>query len=177
MEYDTLSLRALIESCGEYSAQSRLDSFRCRRDLHREAYLRNSAMPLEKREMSRTYLIVSKSDEIWGYYSLGMKCLEIRDDAVVSSSMRRKMNVNEETGVAQSYLLGQLGRSDDSPKGLGEMMLADALDIFRDANLLIGCRMVRLDCSADLVPYYKKHGFVKIGRSRSKDLDQLVMIL
>ena len=87
------------------------------------------------------------------------------------------MNIDEETGVAQSYLLGQLGRDDSSPKGFGKMLLSEALRRLADANRIVGCRIVRLDCTDDLISYYEDNGFIFIAKNERENLNQMVILL
>ena len=98
---------------------------------------------MEKKSMSRTYLAVLGT-RILGYFSIGMKCMRIPDDTPISKNTRKRMNIDEDTGVAQSYLLGQLGRDDSSPTGFGKELLSESLRRLIDANRIVGCRMVRL---------------------------------
>lgn len=85
--------------------------------------------------------------------------------------------MDTETRVAQSYLLGQLSRSDKAPAGFGENLLEFAIDTLRDAKELVGCRMVRLDCHDELIPYYTKHGFRPITENKPGTLNQMMAII
>ena len=48
------------------------------------------------------------------------------------------MNIDSDNNVAQSYLLGQLGRDDDSYKGMGADLLEDAVELVKQANGIVG---------------------------------------
>lgn len=106
-----------------------------------------------------------------------MKCMGVPDDVPMSGSLRKKLNMNGETGVAQMYLLGQLARSDDSEVGIGAKLLDDALDIIHRPFIAVGCRAVRVDCKTDLLGYYLDHGFTFINRNPDDDLNRLVTII
>lgn len=80
------------------------------------------------------------------------------------------MNIDTRTGVAQSYLLGQLSRSVDAPKGLGSTLI----DLLASAKTIVGCRMVRLDCHDELIQYYSEHDFKLITRSEDGTLSQMM---
>lgn len=177
MRYSIYPLAKLIEEFGEGQVGSMLSSFACSKDRDRETYLREKAVMMEKKAMSRTYLAVSDEGSIVGYFSVGMKCMSVPDDIPISNSLRKKLNVNNESGVAQMYLLGQLARSDDSDPGMGSDLLDDALDIIHGAFVAVGCRVVRVDCADDLVQYYTRHGFTYINRNSSDDLNRLVTLL
>lgn len=83
--------------------------------------------------MSRTYLAII-GDMIAGYFTLSIRCLQVPEDQDVSKSLSKKMNIDPDSNVAQSYLLGQLGRADYSYKGMGADLLEDALEIVKRAN-------------------------------------------
>lgn len=71
----------------------------------------------------------------------------------------RRLSHHSDNNVAQCYLLGQLGKADYSYKGMGADLLEDAVAIVKQANELVGCRVIRLDCMDELIPYYEQHGF------------------
>ena len=177
MDYDLIPLLSLLEKYSESEVVAKLQEFHCSRDEDRESYLHNKAIPMEKKAMSRTYLAVSKEHRIIGYFSIGMKCMSVPDDIPISRNLRRKMNINDETGIAQMYLLGQLARSDDSESGTGSMLLNDALGIIHKAYITVGCRVVRVDCADDLVQYYENHRFTFINKNEDENLNRLVALI
>ena len=124
---------------------------------------------MEKRDLSRTYLVVSRDDaNVIGYITLSIKCMAVPKENLLSGKTLKGMNIESSTGVAQSYLLGQLSRSKDAPKGLGGEMLDLAFDKLGQA------RMVRLDCHDELIPYYTDHGFRLITKNESGSLNQMM---
>lgn len=175
LNYDLYSVSDLIINLGEDMTSDILSGFRCSMDSDREAYLHEKAVMMEKKAMSRTYVALTEDDDVVGYFSVGMKCMAVPKDVPISNSLRRKLNVNNETGIAQMYLLGQLARSDDSEQGIGSRLLDDALDIIHRAYVAVGCRAVRVDCSDDLVGYYMEHGFTFVNRTDG--LNRLVTLL
>lgn len=156
--YQTASLRVLIDSMDESELQAYLRTFVCSRDWDREDYLHNKAIVFEKKDMARTYLAIMDG-RIAGYYTLSIRCLRVPEDQGVSKSLGKKMNIDPDNSVAQSYLLGQLGRADYSYRGMGADLLEDAIAQVKKANLIVGCRVVRVDCLDELIPYYEQHGF------------------
>lgn len=177
MSYELYSLRELIENVGEPRTAEVLRRFTCTKDPDLELFLHRNAVMMEKKALSRTYVALTDDDRVVGYFSVGMKCMGVPDDVPISGSLRKKLNVNGETGVAQMYLLGQLARSDDSEVGIGAKLLDDALDIIHRAFIAVGCRAVRVDCKTDLLGYYLDHGFTFINRNPDDDLNRLVTII
>ncbi|AGI47936.1 hypothetical protein TALC_00942 [Thermoplasmatales archaeon BRNA1] len=176
-DYHISSLSSLVDTVGESAISKHLSTYRCARDSEREDYLHNKAITMEKRQMSRTYLALGSDGNILGYFTIGMKCMHVPDETPISNSTRKKMNIDDRTGVAQSYLLGQLGRDDRSEKGFGRALLQEALGILCRANKMVGCRLVRLDCADELVNYYGQTGFFFVGKNESENLNQLAILI
>lgn len=156
--YLTVSLRDLLRDFDESEVDSRLRQFVCTRDHDREDFLHNKAIVFEKKGMARTYLAVADK-MIAGYFTLSTRCLRVPDDRNVAKSLSKKMNIDPDNNVAQSYLLGQLGRADYSYKGMGADLLEDAVELIKQANGIVGCRVIRVDCLDELIPYYEQHDF------------------
>ena len=175
MNYNIYPLSRLLNDFGDVAVQRMLDTFSCSKDPDRESYIREKAIIMEKKAMSRTYLAVLDDVEIVGYFSVGMKCMGIPDDVSISNTLRKKLNINNESHIAQMYLIGQLARSDDSVPGTGAELLDDAFDTIHKAFTAVGCRAVRVDCSDDLVSYYTRHGFTFINSSDG--LNRMVALL
>jgi len=139
-------------------------------------FLTRSSIAMEKRGECRTYLAIDLDDNgIIGFFSIGVRCVEVPDDCGLSKSMLRKMNRSKDD-IAQAYLLGQLSRV-EGHKGLGRILMDEALLKVREAYGLVGCRLVRIDCKDELVGYYEGHGFHFVRRNEAKDLNQMIMIL
>ena len=158
-EYRAVALGDLVGISGEERARRILERYRAVRESDTERFLRDRAVEMEKRDLSRTYLLMTCDlAAVLGYVTLGIKCLRIPDDSLVTGGMRRSMNIDSRTSVAQSYLLGQLSRSADAPKGTGALLLDLAFEHLASAQREVGCRTVRLDCRNELVPYYAGPG-------------------
>ena len=156
--YQLIPLRDLLSRMNENDVVVRLRSFVCPRDRDREDFLHNKAIIFEKKNMARTYLAII-DDMIAGYFTLSIRCLQVPDDQNISKSLSKRMNIDPDNNVAQCYLLGQLGRANFSYRGMGADLLEDAVAIVKQANELVGCRVIRMDCMDELIPYYEQHGF------------------
>ena len=164
--------------CDSEVVQDILDGFIPRLGDETDQFIRCKAVPMERRDLTRTYLAISMTDgTILGYVTIGMKCMRVPKENMLSNSVLRQMNIEENTDVSQAYLFGQLARSKQSPEGFGDKLIDFALSIFREAKRIVGCRMVRLDCSDDLVQYYERHGFKLISKNHDKDLNQMMIFI
>ena len=177
-EYRVVALGELIRVSGEERTLRILERYRAVRESDTESYLHGRAVEMEKRDVSRTYLFMDPGmRRVFGFVTLGIKCLSIQERGGLTDRMRRAMNIDSRTNIAQSYLLGQLSRSTDAPKGTGAALLDLAFEHLDAARREVGCRMVRLDCCDELIPYYTEHGFKPVSKNVDGDLNQMVAFI
>lgn len=177
-DFTVISLSSLIARYGETVTSEILRDFDPYADVSTSEFLKEKAIPMEKRDLSRTYLAFNDSDKsLLGYVSIGMKCIRIPKENLLSKNLLRQCNIDDSVGVAQAYLLGQLARSKQSPKGFGDALIDLAIGKIREAKGIVGCRVLRLDCADELLPYYEKHGFTLIRKNPEKDLNQMMIIV
>ncbi|MBR7123612.1 MAG: hypothetical protein IKC93_01930, partial [Candidatus Methanomethylophilaceae archaeon] len=98
--------------------QRMLDSFEPYIKSSTDDFLKRNAIAMEKRDLSRIFLALSDDMRLLGFVTLGMKCMRVPAENLLSNKCLRLMNIESRTGVAQAYLLGQIARSKDSPKGM-----------------------------------------------------------
>ena len=141
-----------------------------------ESFLREKAIVQEKKHISRTYLILDDDEEsrLRAYFTVAISSME-GADLECSNQMRKKMNINN--GLAISYLIGQVGKCDGSAKGLGKFAIEKAIMYILDANALVGCRVIRIDCRPPLIRYYADNGFTLVGCNPRGDLNQMIRII
>lgn len=182
MNPNLYNLNEMLNSTGEENTSSLLSTFKCSMNPDAEDFLKTKSIAHEKYGISRTYLAVDKksSEEgyfINGYFTLAIKCIAINENHILSNKLYSKMNIDK--GIAQTYLLGQLARADDTEIGLGKKMIYRALDIFTEGNKIFGCRVIRLDCKDEpkLIRYYRSCGFTLIGKNQDNTLNQMITII
>ena len=168
MNFSILSLRRLLAEMGKSKTQSFLSYFICSKEPDAESYLRNSSIDFEISGISRTYLALEKDNSgkiiIKGYFTLAVKCLKLDEKRSEKIPENVRPLLNENKGIAQAYLLGQLAKTDNVSSGFGKEMIEYALKIFEKSYEMIGCRVVRLDCKDALRSYYEDCGFTHIGK-------------
>jgi len=173
-----ISLSTLLNKHEKKEVEEILSTFvPVHKDSTPAEFLYRRAIVMEQKDLSRTHIATSGNMEIFGFFTLGIKCLRIHEGNQLSKTMLRNMNIEESTGVAQSYLLGQLCRAEGSEAGFGAILMGEALRMARICMEIVGCRMIRLDCNDDMVGYYKKAGFKIIGKSPEGNLNQMMSFL
>ena len=174
--YTLVRLSSLLSRYGEDAVAEKLSTFDPAFDSSVDRFLAEKSIAMEKKSECRTYLAFDiDSSAIMGFFSIGIRCLEVPDGCGLSNTMLKKLNRSEEN-VVQAYLLGQLSRAKGF-KGFGKTLIDEALSMIKAAQDIVGCRVVRLDCTDDLVGYYKEYGFHFVRKNPEKDLNQMVMIL
>jgi hypothetical protein len=153
-----------------------LSSFSCKKDKDVEFFLKEKAIVQEKKHISRTYLIFTTGPdpELAAYFTLAVNSMNVTD-LECSNELRKKMNISND--LAQSYLIGQVGKRDGSQKGLGKLAISSAIGVIKEANIKVGCRVIRADCKPSLIKYYAENGFILARRNRDGDLNQMIRII
>ena len=175
-----VSLSELILALGESAVNDVVQTYVSAHEAENpevSTYLREKAISMEKRDLSRTYVSITEDLEICGFVTLGIKCMTVPDDNLLSNSAQRRMNIEFETHVSQAFLLGQLSRSEASAPGQGREFMAFALEMLGEAKRIVGCRGVRLDCKDDLTEYYEDLGFNLVGKNDNKGLNQMIRFI
>lgn len=167
----------LLETVGEDIASAKLKSYKAVFDSATESYLHYKAIEMEKRALARTYIAKDAEENIIGYVTIGIKCLLVEDASRIDDRIVHKMNIDGNNSVAQSYLLGQLSKSKDAPKGFGEELIKVAFNELAVAKRKVGCRTLRLDCHDELIPYYERYGFKFICKNREGTLNQMITFI
>ena len=176
MAYKVTSLEDYLEETPKEIVKEVLSGFLCSKDLGVQRYLRETAVRHEKSRISRTYLIFDSEpmECLVSYVTIAIRCLNLGDD-LCDETLLNKMNVNN--GIAQSFLVGQLGKINGYDKKVGDFAMNFALGLIEHVSQIVGCRTVRLDCGDALINYYQKKGFRLLNRNNEKDLNRMVMIL
>jgi len=169
-----VSLSTLIEEYGIDETSKILSSYESIHDSETETFLKNNAISMEQRDLSRTYLAISTVDIcVLGFVTIGIKCMKMPEENLLSNSMEKSMNIDARTDIVQSFIIGQLSRAANAPKGMGSFLLDIAFEMLNRARDIVGCRVVRLDCLEPLIPYYTAQGFKLITKNEEGDLNQM----
>ena len=174
--HTVMALSELMSKYREEDLDVILSEYRSVRESDTEDFLHTKAIPMEKRDLSRTFIAMTPDMRILGYVSLSIKCMRVPEDTPLSRNVQRQINVDSRTRVAQSYLIGQLSRSADAPKGLGAELIRVAMRRIQNSKMNVGCRMVRLDCRDELVPYYQGQGFRMVAHD-GESLNQMMTLV
>ena len=165
-----VSLKEIIGTEDEVDYLQAIQKFSCL-DKDVEKFLKIKALDFDKRNKSRTYLLIdSNQDEeiiILGYYTITIKNLPFTE--IVSKSMIKKIDgYSNNVNSAESILIGQLGKNYNyKDKISGSFLLNHAMVTVYSIHNLAGCRIVFLECSDNekIVKFYQDNGFAFLQKS------------
>jgi hypothetical protein len=146
--------------------------FLCR-DKEVEEFLKTKAFDFDKRNKSRTYLVIDDECEfdaeiiVYGFFTLTLKTLEF-NSTLPKSVIKRIDGFSKDVRSVEAILIGQLGKNQNYPgKIRGEGILKFALDTVYEIHNLVGGRIVVLECNytQKLIEFYEKSGFSSLQKS------------
>ncbi len=163
---DVRSMKTLKREAEE-RLNSFLSTFICKKNQDVEDFIRNDSISFQKRNKTRTYLILSDDDSIIGYFSLGLKPIIIIDDSSLSAKEKNLMNIKElktsNISVMGTYLIGQIGRDDRfSSDDLNlEMFFTFIFSIIKEVQDKFGGTniLIEVDNQQKLIDLYESYGF------------------
>ncbi len=176
MIFEIFTLSDLLSRYGEEAVAKKLETFVPAFKSANDPFLIKMSTVMEKKSECRTYIAFDReTSKIMGFFSICFRCLEVSDDCGLSKTMLKKLNRSEDD-IAQAYLLGQLSRAKDYP-GFGKTLINEAISKIREAQEIVGCRVVHIDCTDELIGYYREYGFYYVRKNLRKNLNQMIMLL
>lgn len=131
-------------------------------------FLDKAAIPQEEQKISRTYLwfdeesLAVKQIKILGFFAIALKVFRFSEEIPTKKRQRITKNSNQETNqFAPAFLIGQVSRSIDTQKGVGIILVREALSRIKEAQNIVGGNFVYLDCHNEtkIIDNYMKSGF------------------
>jgi len=162
---EKIPLKQIIGTEEEIDYLQAIQDFNCQ-DKDVEKFLKLKALDFDKRNKSRTYLIIDGEQDkkmiVLGYYTITIKNLPFAE--TVSKSMIKRIDgYSNNVNSAESILIGQLGKNYNYRNNLsGSILLVHAMNTVYSIHNLAGCRIVFLECSDNekIVKFYQDNGFV-----------------
>ena len=151
-----------------------------------EQFLHTKAIQFENLALSRTYLVMASYQSkpyLAGYFSISNKSLVVpkKQFSSMSNSLKKKlMGLGYKTEMAnyeiKGILLGQLGKNYSEEaikaKGItGDELLALAYQKIREAYIIIGGRILFLECEdhPKIKGFYSRNGFKELDNYESQN--------
>ena len=156
-----------------------LSSFSVERNADVERFAHINAIPYEKANKGRTYILVDADMYPLGYFTRGLGRLEYSAD-IPERLWKKLIGVGDgDATVLSCILLGQLARNDGIsygklPKGF---LFDQMLSMVYKGQDILGGRLLLAECNDDVIGYYESRGFRHLYKNNNNGLNQMVMIL
>lgn len=150
--------------------------FNCLNNPDVDRFLKEKALVFDKQGLSKTYLVYTSYKNrmvLVGYFTLANKSFVVRkNDKISKTLLKRISKFGQYDSELRQYmisapLIAQLGKN-DAHKDLisGDILLAYACDAVREAQSLLGGKIVYLECEdkSRLLEFYRNNGFVDFGK-------------
>ena len=179
-----IQLKDIIGTDKELDFNNSISLFSCKDD-DVETFLKNKATEYEKRNKSRTYLILDEErlykNEIiiLGYFTLSLKALIFSDD-VSKSKIKNIDGFSKDIKVTATILIGQFGKDKNNAKNIdGSVLFIECLKVVYDIHNRVGNRIVLLECNNfdKIINFYKKNNFEILQNNESGKYLQMILQL
>jgi len=164
------SLKEIIGTEDELDFLKAIEKFNCQ-DKEVEKFLKEKALEFDKRNKSRTYLLINTDSTdniiILGYFTVTMKSLKL-SPALSKSKIKKIDGFRSDIKETEAVLIGQLGKNQDYKTQIdGKTILKTAIEIVYATCELIGGRIVFLECADNekVVRFYEENDFVFLQES------------
>lgn len=165
----------------EQSIARLINEFACPKNPDVERFLKNKAIDFERAHNARTYLIASNDGELLAYFSLSFKDVNIANEKLSKSVVKKLDSFNKNAKTIRTFLIGQIGKNANVENN--PIILQDIFDrifeILLSARQLIGGRAVILECQpiAKLLDLYKCYDFKKLAIVNDDEMLTLYRVL
>lgn len=180
--YSIVALEDLLNEYGENRTKLILSTFSCHKNPDVEIFLKSKATVFEAQGISKTHLVFAsfqKKNVLVGYFALANKVIVVTKSKLSGTWRKRLNKFSTYNSVNDAYslsapLIGQLGKNftnDYNKQITGDELLLLACDTVREAQRLIGGRLVYLECEdkPELTEFYSQNGFVKFDERRLEE--------
>lgn len=173
-KFSVINMRRYLNSDNPKLGESRLlqvlSGFSCPKNPDVEHFLKKSSIEFTKKNQSVTYLVFDvRSMELVGYFTIALKPLTVRGEAVSNTVKKKLMRVSEldeqsQTYTMSAYLIAQLGKNFKNgaeKKITGEELLELAWDIVEKMQYMGGGMVTFLEAenSERLLSFYQANRF------------------
>lgn len=172
-----VNLKEMLEEIGEVETKTIISDFSCPLNADVEHFIRSTAIEFSKQGIASTYLIFAsyKSEYVLvGYFTLANKVFCIERDSLSSNWRRRFTKFGQYDKTLKRFtlsapLIGQIGKNYTNNYNTlisGDELLKLAIDKVREMQLIVGGKIVYLECSDNprLIDFYSSNGFVHFGK-------------
>ena len=169
-------LKGIIERGMLEFANISISRFSCR-DTDVETFIKDKAIDFERRNKSRTYLIIDDSNNtLLGYFTLSLKALQFGAN-VSKNTIKSIDGFSKDIRAVGITLIGQFGKDSELAKDIdGGTLFNICIETVYKAHKIVGGRFVMLECRdiENVVSFYKRHGFEPLQYDATDNYMQMI---
>lgn len=173
-------LSDLLQNIDEDQLISIFQQFECELDKDIATFLYTLAIPYERKNVCRTYLLVETNlNQIVGYFAIGLNSFVFSKNIYIARAYDgMELYPYNALPVYELFLIGK----DDKYKetyNMKEIFVNYCIPILKNCKKDVGGSIICLDCIPDLKDYYGGLGFEYYSRRSCKDemLYQMIRVL
>jgi hypothetical protein len=173
-------LAGIIQRGQESELNAAFTAFSCK-DKDVENFLKTKAMEHERRNKSRTYLLLEDVGElrILAYFTLSLKILTF-GSGLSKTAVQKIDGFNKNAKAAPVLLIGQFGKDAASVAGLsGNSIMSLCKYHLSNAQKIVGGRIVLAEClpAAPVIQFYEQNGFRFLQRDENDKYHQMILMI
>jgi len=176
-----IQLKDVVGTEKELASINSMSLFSCKDD-DVELFLKSKALEYEKRNKSRTYIILD-SERLYkneiivlGYFTLSLKALTFSND-VSKSKVKNIDGFSKDIRMTATILIGQFGKDQNAAKTInGSLLFAECLKVVYSIHNSVGNRIVLLECNNfdKIINFYEKNNFEILQNSENGEYLQMI---
>jgi len=164
-----ISVSELLLKYGQDISLNLLKSFLCTKNKDLEDFLinPNKALSFEKRQISKTYLFLDDELKVVAYYTIALNIFSTQN--LSKTLIKRLDGIDKNRDQIASYLIAQLGKSDNCKYKIGNSIVNHAIKTIHNVVSIIGGRFIIIDAvnNAKIIELYSNNNFIAIDDSNN----------
>jgi len=164
-----MSLFDIIHDYDNEIVMNMLKTFQCTKNKDLEDFLinPNKALSFEKRQISKTYLFLDNELKVVSYYTIALNIFSTQN--LSKTFIKRLDGIDKNRDQIASYLIAQLGKSDNCKYKIGNSIVNHAIKTIQNVVSIIGGRFIIIDAvnNAKIIELYSNNNFIAIDDSNN----------
>jgi hypothetical protein len=179
---ERISVKEILKKGLEEDFENAIGNFVCK-DKEVENFLKTKAFDFDRRNKSRTYLIVDIAENgdlcVLAYYSVTMKSLKFSHN-ISATKIKKIDGFRSDVEETEAVLIGQLGKDcNHKDKIDGKSIMSYIFETVYVVHNAVGGRIAFLECTDNekVVKFYQDNGFVFLQNSEGGKYLQMIRFL
>jgi hypothetical protein len=170
----------ILRDLQESELNAALAAFSCK-DRDVENYLKTKAVEHERRNKSRTYLLLESTEDlkILAYFTLSVKILAF-GTGLSKTQVQKIDGFNKDAKATPVMLIGQFGKDEHAAgKVQGDKLMQLCQYHLEQAQKIVGGRAVLAECLPipAVIAFYERNGFALLQEDETDKYHQMILMM